>query len=530
MPKLSLAGTAGVVFEHSPLKCFAGGADLDDTPRVVINRFKDVLGALGQRDCKVIVPVKAEVADCLQDDRVCAIGLNGDVTDKKLREGVVSANLLIVLCDLLSPTDRMAVRGFLDGRKNLPPCIVVHGLFQPDCQPTAGNLRELHATVEEILALGADDVITLQPRGRWLAHAVDMSLMRLEVAPCRKCVKYEAEMRRILTHVIDGSFLNFPPVDIEITNTEALGNIGDWELASPLGKGRYGRVFEARNRCIDRVDAVKVIMKNDLKSSDDWLFLYNEHETLKKLGNHPNITSLTGAMQSERCVYFCLELATGQDLFEVMRKQRSLAPEAIIRIFSSISSALAHCHAHATCHRDLKPENVVVQDNYEAKLVDFGCACNRTQLQTQCVGSLPFIAPEFLIGTAQDGAPADIWSFGVLLLEMVFGLHALSKAIGWHSRKPSKKEGHELLLLFADPVNGLAHIRSALSISSKFEGDALLASMLMAEPTLRPTADRLCDSPWLQASSNPAPAPAPALAPVPAEESGPVQRSSTVSI
>lgn len=500
MPRLSLAGAAGIIFEHSPIKCFGGGGDTSDTPRLVINRFKDVLAALGQRNCKVIVPIKADVAESLNDDRVCAIGLNGEVLDKNLRASVQDAPLLIILADILSAMDRMGVRGFLDGRKNLPPCIVVHGMLQPDNEPTANNLKELHATVEELMALGADDVITLQPRGRWLTHALEMSLLRMEQAPCRKCAKYESEMQRILAHVIDGSFLNFPPIDDAITNTEKLGNIGGWTITTPIGKGRYGRVFQAKNESTDRVDAVKVIMKADLKTSDDWLFLYNEHETLKKLGDHPNITTLMCAMQSETCVYFAMELAHGQDLFEVMKKKRSLAPEAVVRIFASISSALAHCHLHATCHRDLKPENVVVQDNYEAKLIDFGCACPRSELQTQCVGSLPFIAPEFLIGTALDGAPADVWSFGVLLLEMVFGLHALSKALSWHSRKPTKKEGNELMLLFADPVKGLERVRSALGISNTFEGDDLLAGMLHSDPAKRPTADTLCESPWVKLS------------------------------
>merc|ERR1740129_2146604 len=136
-------------------------------------------------------------------------------------------------------------------------------------------------------------------------------------------------------------------------------------------------------------------------------------------------------MQSAERIYFFMDLAEGQELFDFIksRQQRPVAEEAIRLISKSILSALAHCHGHGTCHRDVKPENIIVQKDYSAKLVDFGCACPRHQPQgSRCIGTLPFIAPERLSGQSRDGAPADVWSFGVVILEMKFGLNALSRA------------------------------------------------------------------------------------------------------
>lgn len=188
----------------------------------------------------------------------------------------------------------------------------------------------------------------------------------------------------------------------------------------------------------------------------------------------------------------------GKDLFDFvkMREQnkKPVPRDAVIEIFSSISKALACCHQSGICHRDLKPENIMVQQDYTAKLVDFGCACPRLELTGQCCGTMPFIAPEFLCDTAIDGAPADVWSLAVVLLEMLHGLRALSKVLGWETNKTFSKEcGSQLMALFADPAEGLARIRSSLGVSAdfRFAGDEMLASMLDANPEMRPAAEAL---------------------------------------
>merc|ERR1712050_11357 len=136
-----------------------------------------------------------------------------------------------------------------------------------------------------------------------------------------------------------------------------------------------------------------------------------------------------------------MDFAPGKELFDFMKlRQQNRTPiskDAIKGISRSISLGLAHCHHLGICHRDLKPENVIVQQDYTAKLVDFGCACSRFKLQTQCVGTMPFISPECLANTATDGAPADVRSLGVVVLEMRFGLRAMTRAMRWENALPS---------------------------------------------------------------------------------------------
>jgi len=207
------------------------------------------------------------------------------------------------------------------------------------------------------------------------------------------------------------------------------------------------------------------------------------------------------------------------------QNKTKVTQEAVASITSSMASALAHCHSKGICHRDLKPENIMVEQNYSATLVDFGCACDRYKLVVQFTGTIPFIAPEFLCGTALDGAPADVWSLGVVILEMHFGLKALSKALGWDvtaptsteacgkhilfqqlglqaltgavgwgaDAAPSKACGARLLELFADPEKGLKFVYTSLGRPQQDTVDdyGVLASMLHAIPAKRPEAAAL---------------------------------------
>eukprot|EP00746_Dinoflagellata_sp_MGD_P001535 gnl/MRDRNA2_/MRDRNA2_102907_c0_seq1.p1 gnl/MRDRNA2_/MRDRNA2_102907_c0~~gnl/MRDRNA2_/MRDRNA2_102907_c0_seq1.p1 ORF type:complete len:433 (-),score=92.77 gnl/MRDRNA2_/MRDRNA2_102907_c0_seq1:101-1399(-) len=267
-------------------------------------------------------------------------------------------------------------------------------------------------------------------------------------------------------------------------------SIGDWTMGRELGIGAFAKVYAVTHRSSGCPGAVKVIAKANL-SRDDYIDVRNEHESWLKLPPHPNLPQLTGALQSEHFIYFFQDLASGKDLFDYikLRQQngRPVPVEAISQIFLGLTSGLDWCHRHDVCHRDIKPENIIVnQRDYTAKLVDFGCACARTQLQKQCVGSMPFIAPECLLECAQDGASADVWSLGIVVMEMMFGLKALSKALSWDTVVHSTKDcGEQLLKHFEDATKGIEFVRNQLG-RAQGPGEKVLASMLQIDPAQRP--------------------------------------------
>merc|ERR550525_1474949 len=95
-------------------------------------------------------------------------------------------------------------------------------------------------------------------------------------------------------------------------------NIKGWSLGRELGRGRFATVFAARSQA-GRNEALKVISKQEVDAADDWINIANEYEALRNLGPHPNLVCLTGAMQSSACIFFFMDLAEGQDLFEFIK-------------------------------------------------------------------------------------------------------------------------------------------------------------------------------------------------------------------
>lgn len=288
--------------------------------------------------------------------------------------------------------------------------------------------------------------------------------------------------------------LDVPMVDDERKSASA-GNfeITGWTIGHKLGEGNYATVYLAKNQVNRSTAVVKVVEKARLENLEDWSNMRKELEVMTKLGVHPHIPALLGTFQSNTRVYLFMEPAQGKELFHIieLRAQNDapVSKDGVKGVFSSISSALAHWHEKGICHRDVKPENILVDNSYCAKLVDFGCACPRTDLQNQCVGSMPFIAPEFLCGTATDGAPADVWALGVVVLEMLCGLQALTRALRWdRDKSTTEAKGQELAEVFSEPARGLQKVRKALNKFHPFHDEAMLAAMLHGDPSQRPLA------------------------------------------
>ena len=125
-------------------------------------------------------------------------------------------------------------------------------------------------------------------------------------------------------------------------------------------------------------------------------------------------------------------------------------------ISSQATAALMFCHARRVCHRDIKPENLIISDTkHVLKVADFGLAtCCKGEdelLSSQC-GSMPFAAPEVMAGVRYNGFKVDVWSLGVVLLELVCGLQKMERIMGWTFDKllVGKERADEVYAMFTD--------------------------------------------------------------------------------
>eukprot|EP00429_Kryptoperidinium_foliaceum_P032208 CAMPEP_0176140202 /NCGR_PEP_ID=MMETSP0120_2-20121206/71259_1 /TAXON_ID=160619 /ORGANISM="Kryptoperidinium foliaceum, Strain CCMP 1326" /LENGTH=204 /DNA_ID=CAMNT_0017476251 /DNA_START=68 /DNA_END=679 /DNA_ORIENTATION=+ len=154
---------------------------------------------------------------------------------------------------------------------------------------------------------------------------------------------------------------------------------------------------------------------------------------------HPNVTRLMQSYSSPTHLYLCLHLAGPQTLFTRLSQRDTptagLPPHALPSagmqsIAAQISAAICHLHIEAdVCHRDIKPENVSVSEGEGGRMHVrlFGFELSVVQPKGETCKTMPFVAPEVILAGKQghDGKAADMWSLGILLLEIACGLRSV---------------------------------------------------------------------------------------------------------
>ncbi|XP_062222046.1 CBL-interacting protein kinase 19-like [Phragmites australis] len=200
--------------------------------------------------------------------------------------------------------------------------------------------------------------------------------------------------------------------------------MGKYELGRLLGHGNFAKVYHARHAETEENVAIKVLDKEKAVRSGLVPHIKREIAVLRRV-RHPNIVQLFEVMATKTKIYFVMELVRGGELFSRVSKGR-LREDVARRYFQQLVSAVAFCHARGVFHRDLKPENLLVDENGDLKVSDFGLSAVADQfrpdglLHTFC-GTPAYVAPEVLARRGYDGAKADVWSCGVILFVLMAG-------------------------------------------------------------------------------------------------------------
>ena len=213
--------------------------------------------------------------------------------------------------------------------------------------------------------------------------------------------------------------------------------LGSYEILALIGAGGMGEVYRARDSKLNREVAIKVLPAAFANDSDRMARFEREAQVLALL-NHPNIAAIYGLEESDGMRALVMELVEGPTLGEQIGG-RAMALEETLPIAKQIAEALEYAHEKGIIHRDLKPANVKLTADGHVKVLDFGLA-KALEGPAPAVGN-PSISPTLtiegtragvILGTAAYMSPeqargkavdkrADIWSFGVVLYEMLTG-------------------------------------------------------------------------------------------------------------
>ncbi|KAF8817547.1 kinase-like protein [Phlegmacium glaucopus] len=209
--------------------------------------------------------------------------------------------------------------------------------------------------------------------------------------------------------------------------------IGLWKVGRTLGKGFSGHVRIARHSKTGQYAAIKIISKGALASRISLNRLADEVEhnllavereiVVMKLIDHPNIMRLYDVWETSTSLYLILEYVQGGELFDYLCAKGRRPTSEVLGYFQQIICAVDYCHRFNIAHRDLKLENILIDQDANIKVADFGMATwqdiSRGKLLRTSCGSPHYAAPEIISGKPYNGASADIWSCGVILYALL---------------------------------------------------------------------------------------------------------------
>lgn len=210
--------------------------------------------------------------------------------------------------------------------------------------------------------------------------------------------------------------------DICKTDPAQPSKIGHYILGETLGFGTFGKVKTAKHQLTGHKVAVKILNRNKIKNLDVVGKIRREIQNLK-LFRHPHIIKLYQVISTPNDIFMIMEYVSGGELFDYIVKHGRLCEDEARRFFQQIISGVDYCHRHMVVHRDLKPENLLLDQNLNVKIADFGLSnmmMDGEFLRTSC-GSPSYASPEIISGRLYAGPEIDIWSCGVILYALLCG-------------------------------------------------------------------------------------------------------------
>ena len=196
-----------------------------------------------------------------------------------------------------------------------------------------------------------------------------------------------------------------------------------YEIIRSIGEGGMANVYLARDLILDREVAVKVL-RGDLAGDEKFVRRFQREAIAASSLSHPNIVEMYDVGEDDGNYFIVMEYVEGKTLKSLIKKRGALTLSETIDIMLQVTSGLMCAHESYIIHRDIKPQNILILDDGQVKITDFGIAMalNSNELtQTNSVmGSVHYLPPEQANGTGST-VQSDIYSAGILMYELLVG-------------------------------------------------------------------------------------------------------------
>jgi len=261
--------------------------------------------------------------------------------------------------------------------------------------------------------------------------------------------------------------------------------LADFDFGRPLGRGKYGRVYLARERRHQFICALKMLSLKQLAKYEVDHQLRREIEIQSNL-RHPNILRLYTFFWDSQHVYLVLEYAPQGELYKWLQRYGRFSEAETGRFIADLVGAFKELARKHIIHRDIKPENLLLGEGNAIKIADFGWSVHApsTRRQTVC-GTLDYLPPE-MVGHVPHDHSVDLWCLGVLMYEFLFG------------HPPFEAEDQNKTYERIAKVDLKFSSRVPISDSAK----DLIQRLLQKDPAKRLTWEQISSHPFIQQHKN----------------------------
>ncbi len=284
----------------------------------------------------------------------------------------------------------------------------------------------------------------------------------------------------------------------EVVQRLRRATLGEFEIGRELGRGAMAAVFLAHEISLDRKVAIKVMSPGLLMDEGMAERFRREAITIANL-NHPNIVSVHSVRQAEGLHFFVMRYIRGRALEQVIQQAGKLPIPIVRSILSQVGSGLSYAHRSRVVHRDIKPANILIDEDGNAVVTDFGIA-KVAELPSEThpgalIGTPAYMSPEQCSGAEVSGA-SDQYALGAVAYEMITGVSPFSGSTltvmqahldqppqpirDRRGECPPELEAAVLRMLEKDPAArwpSIARAKAALGATPLAEDDPLLAEL-----------------------------------------------------